>query len=81
MKFWFKAKKYGYGWYPFSWQGFLVTISFLLLVFSCFYIIDKNSHSVSDTLINFIPLAIILIIVLFLIAYLKGEELRWRWGT
>jgi len=74
MKVWFKAKRYGYGWYPSSWQGLLITITFLLLVLSSFFFIDKNSHSVSDTLINFIPLTIILALILFLIAYSQRPQ-------
>ena len=29
---WFKAKKYGYGWYPATWQGWLVILVYLTIL-------------------------------------------------
>jgi len=79
-KIWFKAKRYGWGWYPSTWQGWIVLLAFILAEIFSFNKIDSVSHSVSDTLINFIPLTIILIIILIAVCYLKGEKPRWRWG-
>jgi hypothetical protein len=77
---WFKAKMYGWGWYPSSWQGWLVLFLFILLNVITFIKIDKNSHSVSDTLIGFVPALFVLCIFLICIAYKTGEKPRWRWG-
>mgnify|MGYP001568499764 CR=1 FL=1 len=79
-KLWFKAKLYGWGWYPSTWQGWLVLLTWVIIEIALFLNIDKNSHSVSDTLINFIPISIVLIIILIIICYIKGERPRWRWG-
>lgn len=79
-RYWFKAKRYGWGWYPGSWQGWLVLGIYLLLVFLDFHRIDSQSHSVSDVLINFIPNSFILTILLIVICYLTGEKPGWRWG-
>jgi len=27
---WFKAKQYGWGWYPARWQGWLIVIGFII---------------------------------------------------
>ena len=79
--YWFKTKPYGYGWYPARWQGWLVITLFIVLEIYIFRSIDLTSHSVSDTLINFIPLSCILIALLILICVKTGEKARWRWGN
>ncbi len=77
---WFKAKTYGYGWYPCSWHGWLVTVLYVLLILFVFRTIDVSSRSVSDTLIGVILPFIILTIILIAICVKTGEKARWRWG-
>jgi len=77
---WFKAKIYGWGWYPASWQGWLIVLIYIVLVSTFFSNYDAHSHSVSDTLINFVPTAIILTALLIFICYKTGEKPGWRWG-
>ena len=48
---WFKKSAWVY--LPVSWQGFAVSLFALGLCTWFFIAIDRNSHSVSDTLINF----------------------------
>jgi len=79
-KIWFKAKLYGWGWYPCTWQGWAIILFFAIAEILLFKIINYSSHSASDTLINFVPFAFLLIIVLVIICYIKGERPRWRWG-
>ena len=74
--YWFKAKPSGYGWYPARWQGWLVTTLFIILEIYIFRSIDVTSHSVSDTLINFIPLSCILIALFMIICAKTGEKAR-----
>jgi len=54
-KYHFKPKKLGYiaGYYPVTWQGWLVTLILAAAFVAMFINADKNSHSASDTLINF----------------------------
>ncbi len=79
-EYWFKTKKYGYGWTPANWKGWLVLIFWLVINVWLFLKIDKNSHSVSDTLIGLFPPFIASIIFLVAICIAKGEKPRWRWG-
>ena len=79
-KVWFKAKDYGWGWYPASWQGWLILFVFIVLIVLNFLRIDSQSHSVSDTLINAIPETIVLVLVLIFISWKTGEKPSWRWG-
>lgn len=78
--YWFKAKLYGWGWTPATWQGWTVFTVFLLLMGGNFVRIDRMQHSASDTLLNFIPQTWILIGILLLICSFTGEKPRWQWG-
>lgn len=79
-KLWFKRKLYGWGWTPSSWEGWSVLGVYLGVIVSIFKDIDKNSHSGSDTLINFVTPLIISTFILILICYSKGEKPKWQWG-
>lgn len=79
-KIWFKRKRYGYGWTPNTWQGWLIIFDFTGIIYLNFIRIDSMSHSSSDTLINFLPQTFLLGIILFFICYKKGEKPRWSWG-
>ncbi len=68
-RYWFKARNYGWGWTPSSWQGWLVVIIFIIL----------ESLLATNTDI-FIVGTFVLVGVLILICYKKGEKPRWRWG-
>ncbi len=79
-KLWFKRKRYGWGWTPTSWEGWLVLAVYLVAMLYDFRFINAAQHSVSDTLINFAPRFIILTIILIAICYYKGESPKWTWG-
>lgn len=80
-KYWFVAKSYGWGWTPSSWQGWLVLAVFVVLIVLNFLRIDSASHSGSDTLINWVPQTLILVLVLVGVCYLTGEKPRFQWGN
>lgn len=72
-KIWFKRKKYGFGWYPVSWQGWLtILIWVILFVFTISYF----DHEWLKNLI----IVFILTSLLIYISYKKGEKPGWRWG-
>jgi hypothetical protein len=77
---WFKRKKYGFGWVPCTWQGWFVIALYLLVVFGNIARIDKSSHSVSDTLLNILPVEIVATALLIAVCYAMGEEPKWSWG-
>ena len=79
--YWFKRKLYGWGWTPATREGWLTMFVFVVLVALNAGRIDSESHSVSDTLINFIPQTFVLILVLLLVCYKTGEKPRWQWGV
>lgn len=79
--YWFKRKLFGWGWTPATWQGWLVTLVFAGLIVWNAARIDALSHSASDTLMNFVPQTIALLIVFLVILWRTGEPPAWQWGT
>ncbi|MFA6608624.1 MAG: hypothetical protein WCT07_01820 [Candidatus Paceibacterota bacterium] len=79
-KLWFKAKRYGYGWTPCSWEGWLITYIYLifLVAMSITFNIDYSTQEVLFKFIIPISIASFLFIG---IAYKNGERLGWRWGN
>ena len=72
-KLWFKRKKYGWGWVPSSWEGWFITISWILL----FSVSINNINLERNDEILFI---VFIIGLLFYICYKKGEKPKWQWG-
>ncbi len=72
---WFKRKLYGWGWYPSTWQGFFITLVFILLL-----VYIAVEFLVKGKFIEYFGLLILLIILLMYICYKKGEKPRWSWG-
>lgn len=79
QKLWFKRKLYGWGWTPATWQGWLITFLYVVLLFLFALTIDENSSSREIIFTFFLPL-VILTSTLIRIAYKKGEKPRWQWG-
>jgi len=80
-EYWFKAKRYGYGWSPASWQGWLVMIAWVAIVVYCAnraeVLVQKDESLVWQV---FIPITVATLI-LFRICFAKGEPLKWHWGN
>lgn len=80
MKYWFRPKRF-WNWfaayYPSSVEGWAVTISLIVFAVVIFLHIDKNSHSVSDTLISFTPWVLAFFVIFDLFCFRKGEYPSW----
>ncbi len=70
---WFKAKTYGFGWYPCSWQGWLVTLIWLGFILLASIMMD---HEAGKNIL----FMILLTVGLVLICKSKGEKAKWNWG-
>lgn len=83
---WFRAKWYGWGWYPSSWQGWLVTLVFaLLLAFSVagFDTWVASGPEPSEEAVGaalFLLWVLLLVISLMRICLATGEKPGWQWG-
>ena len=79
--YWFKRKLYGWGWTPATWQGWVTLLVFVGIIFFNFLRIDAVSHSVSDTLTNFVPQTVLVLLVLIGVCFKTGESPQWMWGV
>lgn len=79
-KYWFKAKLYGWGWTPATWQGWLVIVLYIVAVTAFGFTIDKTS-SPREVAFTFLLPTTLLTMALIRICYRTGEKPRWQWGT
>jgi hypothetical protein len=81
--YWFKRKLFGWGWVPATWQGWVVILIFLGLIF---WIAIDFSHTVGDDapsarqLIWFFIQIVSVTLLLIGICWKKGESPKWQWG-
>ncbi len=71
---WFK--RIGIFFIPVSIVGWLLLASGLLYAVYCFMDIDKRSHSVSDTMMNFVFNLIIIGVVYSVVAFISSNEIN-----
>jgi hypothetical protein len=75
-KYWFPAKRYGWGWGPpATWQGWVVLAGYIAAVMSITVFLSPDRHP----LLFPIGLASVTC-VLIGICLRKGEPPSWRWG-
>jgi len=75
-RYWFYAKRYGYGWgLPATWEGWVVFIAYLGGVFGGIAVYPPDT-----AMAEYLVLVAVLTALLIIICYLKGEPARWRWG-
>lgn len=79
-KLWFKAKRFGWGWYPVTWQGWGILVMYIFSLFSLGIFSDKQTMSDFDFLVHFFPTVFILTVFLIIICYAHGEKPKWNWG-
>ena len=75
-RYWFYAKRYGYGWgLPASWEGWVVFVGYLAAVFGGIAVFPPDK-----SMGPYLVYITVLTVLLMLICYLTGEPPRWRWG-
>lgn len=72
--YWFKPKKYGYGAYPYTWEGWLVMLGYILLLI----LIIKNITF--DRYLFYISILMWTISLVFLSKEKTDGEWKLRWG-
>lgn len=68
-RYWFTAKRYGWGWQPATWEGWLTLFVWILCL----------SFFVTSTPPNILGI-LASVLVLLLVCWKKGETPRWQWG-
>lgn len=79
-RYWFKPARF-WNWfaayYPVSWEGWAITVAGVAIFVWTFRRADRDSHSVSDTLIAFGIPAILIFIAFDFATRLTGEYPSW----
>lgn len=78
-KIWFKAKRYGYGWYPATWQGWTVMGIYGILLACLIAAFESNLNRPHAVIYYLIGVGLITV-ALIIVAAKKGEPAHWRWG-
>jgi len=75
-RYWFPAKRYGWGWgIPQTWQGWVVVAAFTaLLIAGTIVLTPARQYAL------YLAYVVVLSTLLFVVCWLNGEPLRWRWG-
>ena len=74
-RYWFPAKRYGWGGLPSAWQGWVVLISYFALVLGGIPFIQVTKGNVL-----YVAYVSVLTVALIAVCWLTGEPPRWRWG-
>ena len=78
-KLWFKAKQYGWGWYPATWQGWAVLCFYIVALAGNAHFVDFTPATIPPSACAFLLNVAVLTIFLLIVCYATGEEPRWRW--
>lgn len=74
-RYWFHAKRYGWGWgLPATWQGWVVLVAWLAIV------LPVSPWLATRSMAWFFVFIIAMAVALVAICWIKGEPPRWRWG-
>jgi hypothetical protein len=76
QQYWFRAKRYGWGWgLPRTWQGWVTLATYLALVLAPLTIGNSTGVVIS------VVAVVIATPLLIWVAMRKGEPPQWRWGS
>ncbi len=79
-RYWFKAKKYGLGWYPASLEGWFVLFSYIAYMTYRAVAVEAMFDTKTSFVFRYFFEFLLPTILLIIICYLTGEKLKWRWG-
>ncbi len=81
--YWFKRRRYGWGWTPVTWQGWAIVVVCLGGIIATAFMLptdeSRNSWTANDW--KFLGVVAVLLAVLFIATYAHGPKPKWRWGS
>lgn len=76
-KYWFPAKRYGYGWgFPTAWQGVVVMLAYCAAIVTGVLLLPPTREP-----LLFVGYVAVQSALLWFVCWMKGEPAKWRWGT
>lgn len=80
-KYWFKRRRYGYGWTPVTWQGWATIIIYLFALLGYAFTMDEASpEGTLEDVYTYLGVVFAMTIVLIIVTSVKGPRPKWRWG-
>ena len=74
---WYKRRRYGYGFTPVTWQGWLlVGLMILLLVIPAFFL----GQSSNEIVIGYLIYVVVVLSASFYVMLSRSPKPKWRWG-
>jgi hypothetical protein len=74
-QYWFPAKRFGWGWGPpTKWQGWAVLVGWLAIIGTA------AARLLPVHWVGFLVINLLMVLLLLIICYWKGEPPGWRWG-
>ena len=78
---WFKRKRYGYGWVPATWQGWLILAVYVAVIAGAGpFLLHDADRDLPRGLIRYYAFVFPSAFVFILIVRRKAPKGRWRWG-
>jgi hypothetical protein len=75
-KYWFRAKRYGWGWGPpVTWQGWVFLIIWVIVIVAATPFAPPDRHPVLYGVF-----VAVMVCLMLAVCYATGEPPRWRWG-
>lgn len=77
-RYWFRQRRSGIGGYPITWEGWALSVAYIVLFFAGVFVTRTPLNPPSTT---FIAYAVILTVIVNIISWRTTEGgWRWRWG-
>lgn len=79
-KYWFKRRRYGYGWTPVTWQGWVTIGIYLFALLGYAFTMDEASpEGTIEDVYAFLGVVTGMTLSLIAITVIKGPRPKWRW--
>ena len=80
VTYWFKRRRFGYGWTPSTWQGWALVVILIALIVAPIPFLPQGEDQGGPNPWAYLFYVLVVIVVFILIALKKGPAPRWRWG-
>ena len=83
--YWFRAKKYGWGWgLPLTWQGWVsfgLFAAVWLIALLTLLIVPEGTETIpTENIAMFVVVMVFDVFGLVYVSFKHGEQPKWRWG-
>ncbi len=79
-RLWFARKRYGWGWTPSTWEGWVITLLYIAAVIANAVFMEHITPISTTAWVLFFMHIATLTTFLILICYARGESPKWQWG-